>query len=93
MARSPYFEAKINRWCDGKKELMIDDCDITTFNIITAIVFYIWTQLLHLPGNLMCRNENVLATGAEVIDPTTSDVVVNQELALVGPFLSVFGCT
>lgn len=45
------------------------------------------------PGNLMCRNENVLATGAEVIDPTTSDVVVNQELALVGPFLSVFGCT
>ena len=39
MARSPYFEAKINRWCDEKKELVVDDCDIPTFNIIVDYMY------------------------------------------------------
>ena len=37
MARSPYLEAKVNRWCKEKKELVIDDCDPNTFTIIVAI--------------------------------------------------------
>ena len=39
MARSPYFEAKINRWCDEKRELVIDDCDVDTFNIIVDYMY------------------------------------------------------
>ena len=40
MARSPYLEAKVNRWSEGeKKELVIEDCDPTTFN---AIVDYMY---------------------------------------------------
>ena len=32
MARYPYFEAKMNRWCDKRRELVIDNCDLITFN-------------------------------------------------------------
>ena len=39
MARSPYFEAKVNRWCDKKRELVIDDCDLNTFNIIVDYMY------------------------------------------------------
>ena len=39
MARSPYLEAKVNRWCKEKKELVIDDCDPNTF---TTIVDYMY---------------------------------------------------
>ena len=34
MARSPYLEAKVHRWCLEKRELIIEDCDPVTFNII-----------------------------------------------------------
>ena len=39
MARSPYFEAKVNRWCDKKRELVIDDCDLNTFNTIVDYMY------------------------------------------------------
>ena len=39
MARSPYFEAKVNRWCDKKRELVIEDCDLNTFNTIVAYTY------------------------------------------------------
>ena len=39
MARSPYIEAKVNRWCKEKKELVIDDCDPVTFNIIVDYMY------------------------------------------------------
>ena len=49
MARSPYLEAKVNRWCqEEKKELVIDDCDTDTFNII---VDYMYGS--PIPGNVV----------------------------------------
>ena len=39
MARSPYIEAKVNRWCKEKKELVIDDCDPVTFDIIVDYMY------------------------------------------------------
>ena len=39
MARSPYIEAKVNRWCKEKKELVIDDCDPNTFTIIVDYMY------------------------------------------------------
>ena len=34
MTSSPFLEAKVNRWCWEKKELIIEDCDLTTFSIL-----------------------------------------------------------
>ena len=39
MARSPYLEAQVNRWCKEKKELVIQDCDLATFNIIVDYMY------------------------------------------------------
>ena len=39
MARSPYLEAEVNRWCKEKKELVIQDCDLDTFNIIINYMY------------------------------------------------------
>ena len=39
MARTPYFEAKVNRWCDKERELVIDDCDLNTFNTIVDYMY------------------------------------------------------
>ena len=39
MARSPYLEAKVNRWCKDKRELVIEDCDLVTFNIIVDYMY------------------------------------------------------
>ena len=39
MARSPYLEAKVKKWCKEKKELVIDDCDSVTFNIIVEYMY------------------------------------------------------
>ena len=39
MARSPYIEANVNRWCKENKELVIDDCDPDTFNIIVDYMY------------------------------------------------------
>ena len=71
MARSPYFEAKINRWCDEKRELVIDDCDIPTFNII---VDYIYGGAL--PASLKPIGYNRPLTGR--LFPQTRKEVLNQ---------------
>merc|ERR1719341_3001147 len=39
MARSPYIEAKVSRWCKEKKELVIDDCDPVTLDIIVDYMY------------------------------------------------------
>ena len=39
MARSPYMEAKVNRWSKEKRELVIEDCDVTSFNIIVDYMY------------------------------------------------------
>ena len=39
MARSPYLEAKVNRWSEDKKELVIEDCDPVTFNILVDYLY------------------------------------------------------
>ena len=39
MARSPYLEAKVKKWCKEKKELVIDDCDPNTFTIIVDYMY------------------------------------------------------
>ena len=39
MARSPYLEAQVNRWCKEKKELVIEDCDLVTFNVIVDYIY------------------------------------------------------
>ena len=38
MARSPFFEAKINRWTE-KREVVIEDCDLVTFDIIVNYTY------------------------------------------------------
>merc|ERR1719237_998097 len=37
MARSPYLEAEVNRWCKEKKKLVIQDCDLD--NIIINYMY------------------------------------------------------
>ena len=39
MARSPYLEAKVNRWSKKKRELVIENCDVTCFNIIADYMY------------------------------------------------------
>ena len=39
MARSPYLEAKVNRWSKKKRELVIENCDVTCFNIIVDYMY------------------------------------------------------
>ena len=39
MARSPYMEAEVNRWSKEKRELVIEDCDVTSFNIIIDYMY------------------------------------------------------
>ena len=39
MARSPYMEAEVNRWSKEKRELVIEDCDVTSFNIIVDYMY------------------------------------------------------
>ena len=39
MVRSPYLEAKVNRWSKEKRELVIENCDITSFNIIVDFMY------------------------------------------------------
>ena len=53
MARSPFFEAKINRWCNEKRELVIDDCDLDTFDIIVGYMYG-----LAIPGYLVPAPKN-----------------------------------
>ena len=38
MARSGYMEAKVNRWSEVK-ELVIEDCDLATFNLIVDYMY------------------------------------------------------
>ena len=38
MARSGYMEAKVNRWSEVK-ELVIEDCDPATFNLIVDYMY------------------------------------------------------
>ena len=52
MARSPFFEAKVNRWCD-ERELVIDDCDLDTFDIIVGYMYG-----LAIPGYLVPAPKN-----------------------------------
>ena len=40
MARSPFFEAKINRWMgEEKREMVLEDCDLFTFDIIVNFMY------------------------------------------------------
>ena len=39
MARSPFFEAKINRWTQEKREMVIEDCDLFTLTIIVNYMY------------------------------------------------------
>lgn len=40
----------------------------------------------------MGRNENILPARSEVINPAACYVIMNEELALICPALSIFGC-
>ena len=53
MARSPFFEARVNRWSDEKRELVIDDCDLDTFEIIVGYMYG-----LAIPGYLVPAPKN-----------------------------------
>ena len=39
MARSPFFEAKINQWTQEKREMVIEDCDLFTLTIIVNYMY------------------------------------------------------
>ena len=43
MARSPFFEAKINQWTQEKREMLIEDCDLVTLTIIADYMYGINT--------------------------------------------------
>ena len=57
MARSPFFEAKINRWSQEKREMVIEDCDLVTLNIIVDYMYGI-----NIPS---CK---LMATSGEELD-------------------------
>ena len=61
MARSPYLEAKVNRWCVEKRELIIEDCDPVTFNIIVNYMYGITIP------------DSVLINTATTSTPTTGE--------------------
>ena len=50
MARSPYLEAKVNRWSEDKKELIVEDCDLVTFNILVDYMYDI-----KIPEPVICQ--------------------------------------
>ena len=53
---SPYLEAKVNRWSEDKKELVIEDCDRATFNILVEYMYGFRISMLALyqdPETLM----------------------------------------
>ena len=70
MARSPYFEAKVNRWCDEKRELVIDDCDLDTFEIIVGYMYG-----LAIPGYLVPAPNNHPET---VIPPQLAQLIEKE---------------
>ena len=39
MARSPFFEGKINRWTQEKRGVVIEDCDLVTLDIIVHYMY------------------------------------------------------
>ena len=39
MARSPFFEAKINPWTQEKREMLIEDCDLVTLTLILDYMY------------------------------------------------------
>ena len=70
MARSPFFEAKVNRWCDEKRELVIDDCDLDTFDIIVGYMYE-----LAIPGYLVPAPNNHPETG---ITPKLAELIEKE---------------
>ena len=40
MTSSRFLEAKVNRWSKEKRELIIEDCDVISFNIIVNYILY-----------------------------------------------------
>ena len=51
MNRSPYLEAKVNRWSEDKKELIVEDCDLVTFNILVDYMYDI-----KIPEPVICQD-------------------------------------
>ena len=52
-----------------------------------ALVTSFLSSLTYLPGHLMRGDENVLTARAEFVDPAARDVVMLQEVTLLGPAL------
>ena len=63
-----------------------------TRNETVFLLARLWRMRDTLPWYLMGRNENILPARSEVINPAARYVIVNEELALICPTLSIFGC-
>ena len=71
---------------DGKHPNL---CTIMT-NQLNVILRLINVVVIYIPRHLMGGDENILTARTEIFHPAASDVIVDQELALISPALSIF---
>ena len=64
--RSEFFEAKIVRWTDGKREIVLEDCDPEALG---AVVDFMYGT--DLPDMVMMNSYNILTVSSNCLEFNT----------------------
>ena len=84
MARSPYMEAEVNRWSKEKRELVIEDCDVTSFNIIIDYMYDI-----EIPKSVVVKLNSAADEKARIPGRKTRKVDLLQDEERLGKLLEM----
>ena len=84
MARSPYMKAKVNRWSKEKRELVIEDCDVTSFNIIIDYMYDI-----EIPKSVVVKLNSAADEKARIPGRKTRKVDLLQDEERLGKLLEM----
>ena len=84
MARSPYMEAEVNRWSKEKRELVIEDCDVTSFNIIIDYMYDI-----EIPKSVVVKLNSAADEKARIPGRKTRKVDLLQDEEKLGKLLEM----
>ena len=84
MARSPYMEAEVNRWSKEKRELVIEDCDVTSFNIIIDYMYNI-----EIPKSVVVKLNSAADEKARIPGRKTRKVDLLQDEERLGKLLEM----
>ena len=84
MARSPYMEAEVNRWSKEKRELIIEDCDVTSFNIIIDYMYDI-----EIPKSVVVKLNSAADEKARIPGRKTRKVDLLQDEERLGKLLEM----